>query len=122
MAAFEPVSLSELAENARRRGVPAAYRVCVSETMDVPPVFVDFEVDGAMGVRMLTPGYEPVIEHDDITDFRAVPLDPVSDVQQGFVGLHVLFTSLRQGGFTIDEAAAVVAAMVRGGAASQEET
>ena len=106
------INLADLAAQAEASGAPRAHRIVAAGiTGDLP---IDFEVSADKTVRMLTPGYEPVIEGDIITEFRPVPADPFTQMQEGIAGLHVMFTNLRQGGFTMDEAAAVVAAMVRG--------
>ena len=42
-----------------------------------------------------------------------MPEDPMNMADEGWVAVHELFLGLRRGGFTVQEAAAVIAAMFR---------
>ncbi len=112
------IDIAELARQAAVLGVPVARRQTLTDGQHV-----DFEVSDQGAVTVLTPCWEPVYDIRNgqaagIADFRPVPVDPLTQMQEGFVQFHVLFTNLRGGGFTIDEAAAVIAAIIRGAQAN----
>lgn len=57
-----------------------------------------------------------------MSDEPEMPPDPVSDRQAGAMAMHHIFLTLRKGGFTLEEAGAVIAAFIRGGKDVGEES
>jgi hypothetical protein len=51
-----------------------------------------------------------------------MPPDPVSDRQAGAMAMHHIFLTLRSGGFTVEEAGAVIASFIRGGKGADDES
>lgn len=44
-----------------------------------------------------------------------MPHEPLTPSQEGFAAMHEVFINLRRAGFSLEEAAAVIAALVKAG-------
>lgn len=102
------IEISPLAERARASGVPSACRHDLGNG-----AAADFEVDADGAVRMLSPGWLPVIEDGVITEFRPVPVDPFTAQDHDVIAIVEMLRKFTRNGAGLAEGAALTVAFLR---------